>query len=657
MRKYLSKLTFHQKLVLLSAVPLLGLVGVGGVFLQRVAREYRTVVADQRVFADYADSQHAIERLSRAVQAERLIALQFGAWPLEIPTRTASFKQQVAETDRALVDGRLWLRRLETSTDGASFRESIGVFNEVLATLPDTRREALAGNLNVAKTMAAYSRLPFGALQVAEIHRKLLKNPEALSFYDGLYTVNKMREQDAMIAGLFTLSGAGYDLRSDDFLIIRKQYFALTESETYLRRFFPSLRAYFDGVLKFDPASVAYFKYLADLSSAFREDAPFPDFPYREITLDGLMAKRRDFFTQTIDRGFVLSKEELKNMFLAQRALALGVGGTIVAAIILSLVINLVVASALKHRIATIADEISRAAGDVRSATTQTAGASAQIASNASSYAAALAQIGGAFKEIGETARRNNEHTHHADDLARNANASVDSGRGAIQELGAAMDSIGESSRKITKIVSRINELSFQTNILALNAAIEAARAGEAGAGFSVVAEEVRRLAHQCAAAADETNALIDESTLHANLAVDKSSHVSRVFDEISTHVGEVGAIIAEISRNHGQQSEEIEQANQAVSTQQTVSRATAEVAGETAGTAEQLQSQVATLSHSVQTLNELVGASQRESAGESGPRGTEKIPAPARGGKPEVARGFRERPKSIARPSALNAG
>src|SRR5436189_158037 len=104
------------------------------------------------------------------------------------------------------------------------------------------------------------------------------------------------------------------------------------------------------------------------------------------------------------------------------------------------------------------------------------------------------------------------------------------------------------SSRKISKIVSRINEISFQTNILALNAAIEAARAGEAGAGFSVVAEEVRRLAHQCAEAADETNVLIEESTQHATLAVDKSGLVGRLFDEISTNVSEVSRIIAEVS-------------------------------------------------------------------------------------------------------------
>jgi methyl-accepting chemotaxis protein len=198
-----------------------------------------------------------------------------------------------------------------------------------------------------------------------------------------------------------------------------------------------------------------------------------------------------------------------------------------------------------------------------------------------------------------------------------------------VRDLGAAMDAIGGSSRKISKIVSRINELSFQTNILALNAAIEAARAGEAGAGFSVVAEEVRRLAHQCAAAADETNTLIEESARHATLAVDKSTHVSRVFDEISVNVREVGGIIGEITQNHRQQTEQIGQANEAVIAQLAVSQTTAEIADDTAGAAERLQSQVATLSRSVQTLNAMVGSRAARPAPAGGPAHPPSDPTP----------------------------
>ena len=77
------------------------------------------------------------------------------------------------------------------------------------------------------------------------------------------------------------------------------------------------------------------------------------------------------------------------------------------------------------------------------------------------------------------------------------------------RETSQVIDSLGESSNKISEIVDLINNIAAQTNLLALNAAIEAARAGEAGRGFSVVADEIRELAEQSAAATEDISKLI----------------------------------------------------------------------------------------------------------------------------------------------------
>ena len=81
-----------------------------------------------------------------------------------------------------------------------------------------------------------------------------------------------------------------------------------------------------------------------------------------------------------------------------------------------------------------------------------------------------------------------------------------------MNELNRAIDEINQSSDKTFKIVKTIDEIAFQTNLLALNAAVEAARAGEAGAGFAVVAQEVRNLALRATGSAKNSAELIEET-------------------------------------------------------------------------------------------------------------------------------------------------
>ncbi|MGZ3596840.1 MAG: methyl-accepting chemotaxis protein [Syntrophales bacterium] len=96
------------------------------------------------------------------------------------------------------------------------------------------------------------------------------------------------------------------------------------------------------------------------------------------------------------------------------------------------------------------------------------------------------------------------------------SNDAKESFRVIADKMALMQEVVGDSvkaSKETSKIIKTIDEIAFQPNLLALIATVEAARAGETGAGFAVVANEVRNLAMRSAEAAKNTEALIAYST------------------------------------------------------------------------------------------------------------------------------------------------
>jgi methyl-accepting chemotaxis protein len=302
-----------------------------------------------------------------------------------------------------------------------------------------------------------------------------------------------------------------------------------------------------------------------------------------------------------------------------------------------------------------VIEQIDAASTQTSAAATEIASSSQSLADGASNQAASLEETGASLEELSSMTRRNAESASSAKSLSAETRNAAESGHNDMAEMRAAMDAIKTSSSDIAKIIKTIDEIAFQTNILALNAAVEAARAGEAGAGFAVVAEEVRALAQRSANSAKETAAKIEVAIKNGEHGVLISGKVARALDVILDKARQVDELVAEIATASNEQSQGIGQINTAVSDMDKVTQTNAASAEETAAAAEELNSQAAALHDSVEDLRCLVDGQRHPGAEADARPGAQPDRAPAAPRRPHPT--YSPGPRTAASKPAVSAG
>ncbi len=283
------------------------------------------------------------------------------------------------------------------------------------------------------------------------------------------------------------------------------------------------------------------------------------------------------------------------------------------------------------ERLSTTMTQIVSGFGVIHSGTDEIAQAAKDLSQRTEHQAHSLARTASAVEQFMGTVRLTAGNARQTSEKVKAARLAAESMGTTARQAVTAIRTIEASSREMGEIVATIDNLAFQTNLLALNAGVEAARAGQAGAGFAVVATEVRVLAQRCTEAAGKIRDLITTSSTQVVTGVDLVEKSGNAIGTIVEEFVEVAELISAIASANEQQAAGINEINAGVSSMDNATQQNAAMVEETNASVQSLSAEARRLA------GQVAGFRTGGAVAAPAPRQAAPAPAPRRPAAPPV--------------------
>ncbi|MEZ4526581.1 MAG: methyl-accepting chemotaxis protein [Desulfobacterales bacterium] len=237
--------------------------------------------------------------------------------------------------------------------------------------------------------------------------------------------------------------------------------------------------------------------------------------------------------------------------------------------------------------------------------------ASQSLAEASSRQAASLQETASSIEMMSAMTGKNAENARQSKELMTESGEMLKQTAAAMSELANSVTAISSMGTETKKIVKTIDDIAFQTSLLALNAAVEAARAGNAGAGFAVVANEVRSLAGRASSAAKHTAEMLGNMGSKIETVSGTLEKTDTAFGQMSQRIHQADQLIRSISEASQMQANGIEQINAAVTELEEVSLDYSASSQEAAGIAQHMNAQAVQMRNAVTQLTAVIGGAR----------------------------------------------